>query len=399
MISANKQAGLQEMVSAAIITLYVVLIEVSILTVVTANKELKDRMEKRGISVSPLMILWDIGKVPRVRKLTERKLTKQIFLIAGLINFAALLGLLYWQVLPSMYNIFNAWVSGGREVSSPFIPVIPGLTISVESFLYILLALSAGVALHEFFHALAAYSVKWRVEAWGVGLFLIFPLAYVKPSEEDYNRASLKAKATVLTAGVLANTILFLIAVPLLPLISSQLTLAPTIIKVVNTTPSLPAVRAGIPAPSVILSVNKTSMRSIYDFIKMLKPYQNRTVVLNLRLVPGKIINGRIYFNVSDARNYLVVKPAWGKIGIYLEDIPTYKTSPVSIAGVKFLYWFEVINISLGLINAAPLYISDGGRLISDIFKGRYRFINHLIQGGTAVAITVLLVIGLLRFI
>ena len=386
------------MVSAAMVTLYLVLAEIMVLTMISTNKELKDKLEKKGISISPFMVLADVGKVPRVRKLTQSKLTRRIFLIAGLINFAALLVLLYWQVLPSLYNIFNTWVHGGRQVSSPFIPVIPGLTISIESFLYILIALSIGVAFHEFFHALAAYSVNWRVEAWGIGLFLIFPLAYVKPSEDDYSKASIKAKATVLTAGVLANTILFLIAVPLLPLVSSQLSLAPTIIGIVNTTPSLPAVKAGIQAPSVILSVNDTRVNSIYDFLKILKVYPNKTVFLDLKLAWGKVINGRIYFNASRAKDYIVVKPARGKIGIYLEDIPTYKTNPLTIAGVKFLYWFEIINISLGLINAAPLYISDGGRLISDAFKGKYNFLNHLIQGGTAVAITVLLVIGLIMF-
>ena len=386
------------MVSVAMITLYAVLTEIMVLTLISTNKELKDKLGKKGITVSPFMILWDVGKVPRVKKLTESKLTRQVFLIAGLLNFAALLGLLYWQVLPSLYNIFNVWISGRGQVSSPFVPVIPGLTISIESFIYILLALSIGVAFHEFFHALAAYSVNWRVEAWGVGIFLIFPLAYVKPSEEDYSKASIKAKATVLTAGVLANTILFLIAVPLLPLVTSQLSLAPTIIEVANTTPPPPAVKAGIQAPSVILSVNGTSVKSIYDFINLLKEYSNRTVVLDLKLTPGRIVNGRVYFNTSGATNYLVVKPAGGKIGIYLEDIPTYRTSSLTIAGVKFLYWFEIINISLGLINAAPLYISDGGRLISDAFGEKYSILNHLVQGGTAVAITALLIIGLIRF-
>jgi len=386
------------MVSAAIVTLYAVLAEIMILSLISANKELKNRLEKKGITVSPFMVLWDVGKVPKVKRLTESRFSRQIFFIAGLINFVALLGLLYWQVLPSLYNILNVWISGRGEVSSPFVPVIPGLTISVESFFYILLALSIGVAFHEFFHALAAYSVNWRVEAWGVGLFLIFPLAYVKPSEEDYNKASIRAKATVLTAGVLANTILFLIAVPLLPMVSSQLSLAPTIIDVVNTTPPLPAVKAGITAPSVILSVNGTSVKSIYDFINLLKEYSNKTVVLDLKLTPGRIVNGKIYFNTSQATNYFVVKPAGGKIGIYLEDIPTYKTNSLAIAAVKFLYWFEIINISLGLINAAPLYISDGGRLISDALGEKHSMFNHLIQGGTVVAIATLLLIGFIRF-
>jgi hypothetical protein len=386
------------MVSFAQALLYAVILEVGIFTWLSTDKSLKEKLERKGISVSPLMLMIDVGKVPRLKKITSSSITKRFFFGAGLINFIALLALFYWQVLPSLYHIFYTLIYGVGEATSPFVPVIPGVTIGLDAFPYIIITLAIGVAAHEFFHALAAYSVGWRVDAWGVGLLLIFPLAYVKPNEDDYKRADIKAKATVLTAGVLANTVLFLIAIPLLPAIASQISTAPTIVGLMNSSPQLPAVRAGIHAPSVILSVNETKIKTINEFIHLLQPYKNFTILVRLKLAPAKIINGMVLYDPSKAVTYTLVKPSGSMIGIYLQDLPVYGTNPTAIEGVRFTYWLEIINISLGLINAAPLYISDGGRLISELLKGKPGYLNHLIQGGTLIAIAILATVGFLNF-
>ncbi len=386
------------MISFAQALLYIVILEVVVFTWLSTDKSLKDKLEAKGISISPLMLMVDVGRVPRLKKITSSPITKTLFFSAGLINFVALLALFYWQVLPSLYHIFYTLIYGVGEATSPFVPVIPGVTIGLDAFPYILITLALGVAVHEFFHALAAYSVGWRVDAWGIGILLIFPLAYVKPNEDDYNRADLKAKATVLTAGVLANTLLFLLAVPLLPAIASQISTAPTIVGIMSNSPQLPAVKAGIHAPSVIISVNETQVKTISEFIHILQPYRNATVLIKLKLVPAKIVNGQVLYNASNAVTYTIVKPSGSMIGIYLQDLPVYGTNPLAIEGVRFTYWLEIINISLGLINAAPLYISDGGRLISELLKGKPGYLNHLIQGGTLIAIAILATVGFLNF-
>ncbi len=386
------------MVDAAHIMLYAVIGEIVVLTLLSSDKRLKEKLEARGVAISPFVIMVDVGKVPRLRRVTSSRITRAFFLIAGLINFAALLILLYWQVLPSLYGVIHSAVSGAGKVSSPFVPVIPGLTISLDVFPYILIALSIGVALHEFFHALAAYAVGWRVDAWGVGLFLIFPLAYVKPSEEDYRASSLKAKATVLSAGVLANTVLFLLSMPFLPLAAAHIATAPTIVGLMNTSQELPALKAGIKPPLVILSVNDTHVSSVYQFIDLLIPYRNKTVLIYLRASEATLKNGEVLFDPNSSHIYVIRKPAGSMIGVYLQDIPVYGTSQLAIEVSKFLYWMGIVNISLGIINAAPLYISDGGRLISEVLKGR-RVLNHIVQGGSVIAIVMLLAVGLMKFI
>lgn len=380
--------------------LAIIAAELVIFATVASNKERYERLQARGITISPFIILIDMGKVPRLRKLTESPITKKLLFILGLINFVVLIGLFYWQVLPSLYNIFKTIVYGVGQATSPFVPVIPGITINIQAFLYIIMALSIGVAAHELFHAIAAYAVGWRVEAWGVGLFLIFPVAYVKPSEEDFQKSSLKSKTTVLTAGVLANTLLFLIALPLLPAVTAQITTVPVIVGVDTSSPNTPAVVAGIEAPAVIISINDTRINSVNDLHQYLGPLMNKTVVLDFKLVPAQIIGETVFYNTSNVTVYRVLKPAGSLIGIYISDLPTADTNPLAIHAARFIYWLELVNISLGLINAAPLYISDGGRLLSELVKEKaHPVVNHVIQGGTVLAIVVLLVVGLIRFI
>ena len=58
-------------------------------------------------------------------------------------------------------------------------------------------------------------------------------------------------------------------------------------------------------------------------------------------------------------------------------------------------YTMAWINLSLAFINMAPLYITDGGRLVSD-FLERYRWgriANHAIQLGTLAVFLSLLTI------
>ena len=385
---------------AYVVMIAIIVAEIAASLAVMLRPSTAERLKKRGVSVMPLMILVDMGKVPRFKRLSESRAFKVGVLIAGLVNFAVVLALFYWQVLPAMYRIISSlFIRGAAQASSPFVPIIPGVTIGLKSFLYILLALSVGVAAHELMHAIVAYAEGWRVEAWGVGIFIIFPLAYVRPSEEDFERASLKAKAAVLTAGVLANTILFLIAMGLMPMVSAQITTELTVVSLVSN-PDAPAVKAGLPAPSIIVSINGTKVDSIQKLQQFLAPIYPKNVTLVMAVIKAEIIGGEIVKPMENHTEVFIIhKPANEKLGIYIADLPSWRTPALALYSAKFLFWLSIVNISLSMINAAPLYISDGGRLISEALKGRApAWVNHLIQGGTVVATIVLLIIGLLRF-
>ncbi len=389
------------MIGGAYLAIFaVLLVEVMLFALVMSRPDISKKLSSKGVTVTPFMILVDMGRVPRFRRLSESRGFKVAALIAGLVNFAGMLAVFYWQVLPALYRIVSGFiVTGTPHARSPFIPVIPGVTIGIQSFIYILMALSLGIAFHELMHALVAYAQGWRVEAWGVGLLLIFPLAYVRPSEEDFRKAPLKAKAAVLTAGILANTILFLIAMGATPLVTSQISTSVTIVSLIKNESS-PAVKAGLPAPSILVSINGTKITSIYELQRYLAPIYPRNVTLIMRVIKAEVIGGMVKPVEKSPETYVIHKPAGSKIGIYVTQLPSWGTPPAMLYLARFLFWLSIVNISLSMINAAPLYISDGGRLVTEALRGRAPpWVNHLIQGGTAASMVILLIVGLTNVI
>jgi len=377
----------------------IIIAEVLSYLVISTNMSLRERLARKGISVYPFMYLIDLGKMPKFKvKPKFSNVLSLLLLVFGVANFVFLLYIFYQTLLPYVIMLIKGLVIGA-QVSSPFIPIVPGITVSINQFIYIILALSIGVALHEIFHAFAAYLNGWRVESWGIGLFLIFPLAYVRPSEEDYKKSSIKSKAIVLSAGVLANTILFLIAMALMPVAFASIQTAVVIISVERNA-TAPAFKAGIPYPSIIVSINNSKVGSIDDLRNMLMKYRNNSVTYVIGIMKAEIV-GDVVKPVSNISYYIVHKPKgrW-RLGIIITELPLATTSPFTIALARFLYWFYIVNISLAIINAAPLYITDGGKLISEVLsRVKLNVLNHLVQGLTAVFVAIFLLIGLMRFI
>jgi len=377
----------------------IIIAEVLSYLVISTNVSLRERLARKGISVYPFMYLIDLGKMPKFKvKPKFSNVISLLLLIFGVANFVFLLYIFYQTLLPYVIILIRGLVVGA-QVSSPFIPIVPGITVSINQFIYIILALSIGVALHEIFHAFAAYLNGWRVESWGIGLFLIFPLAYVRPSEEDYKKSSIKSKAIVLSAGVLANTILFLIAMALMPVAFASIQTAVVIISVERNA-TAPAFKAGIPYPSIIVSINGSKVSSIDDLRNILMKYRNNSVTYVIGIMKARMV-GDVVKPVSNISYYIVHKPKgrW-RLGIIITEMPLATTSPFTIALARFLYWFYIVNISLAIINAAPLYVTDGGKLISEVLsRVKLNVLNHLIQGLTAVFVAIFLLIGLMRFI
>ena len=385
------------MVHQVLIT--IIIAEVLSYLVISTNMSLRERLARKGVSVYPFMYLIDLGKIPKFKvKSKFSNVLSLLLLVFGVANFVFLLYIFYQTLLPYVIMLIKGLVVGA-QVSSPFIPIVPGITVSVNQFIYIILALSIGVALHEIFHAFAAYLNGWRVESWGIGLFLIFPLAYVRPSEEDYKKSGIKSKAIVLSAGVLANTILFLIAMALMPVAFASIQTAVVIVSVERNA-TAPAFKAGIPYPSIIVSVNNSKVSSIDDLRNMLMKYRNISVTYVMGIMKAEIV-GDVVKPTSNISYYIVHKPKgrW-RLGIIISEMPLATTSPLTIALARFLYWFYVVNISLAIINAAPLYVTDGGKLISEVLsRVKLNLLNHLVQGLTAAFVAIFLLIGLMRFI
>jgi membrane-associated protease RseP (regulator of RpoE activity) len=376
-----------------------VLIEVGIYIISRISIEVKELLRKLRLNPYPFAILLDLGKEPRL-KVGGGRVFKTLLLLAGIINFVLLLGLFYYTLLPAAISLISSTVAGEAKAESPFVPVVPGVTVSLTTIPYILLAASIAIAAHELMHAVAAFLDRVPVESWGIGIFIIFPLAYVKVNEEVFSKTLLRVKARILSAGVLANALLALLAIAIMPAVTAGLSTQVVIMDVVSDDPNAPAAKAGLPVPSIINAINGTSINSVYDLKRVLKQYENDTVVLALELTPA-VIDDEIVKPIDDTSVYYVNKPAgrW-RLGIYVGELFSATTPRQSIMLGRFLFWFYIVNISLGVFNAAPLYITDGGRLISEILsKYGLGSLNNVVQSGTVLFTVILLLLGFMRFI
>ena len=217
--------------------------------------------------------------------------------------------------------------------------------------------------------------------------------------EERLTQASLRSKVRIFSAGILANTLLFLLAIACIQPVVAQINTAVVVIGL-SEDQNAPAVRAGLPTPCILVSINDTPIKSINDLREVLSRYKYENTTLILQIVPAEV-EGEVVKATSGAKYFKVFKESGrDKLGIYVTELPTAETSPYALHLGRFLYWLQIVNISLAMLNAAPLYITDGARIITELLR-RYNLehFNKLVQSFTVAFTVALLLIGLMRFI
>lgn len=365
----------------------------------------KDIFEKRNIGVYPFIIFW---KRPSAKRLSG--VGRGIRLLINAYAFIGIAVLIY-----SMFIFYNLVINFGlveiirkvavgnvTQVKSPLVPVVPGVTIPFREFIYIGLGIAIGVVVHELGHALVLLHEGIRLTGWGFGVFIIFPFAFVEPAEDEFKKSRLISKLKVLSSGVLNNAILaVLLAMLIMPPLATSLA-GYSVVTITSTMPGSPADRAGIPTPSIILTINDTSVKDIDELRSYLMPYVNKSVTFNMTLI---LPNGSI-------GNYLIRKLSnESLLGIYItQDVKELINAggryivkdPPQLPLFRLAFWTYIVNYSLAIINAAPLIVTDGAQYINELLKkflgeDRGGKVSNAIQIFTVALTIILLIIGLLR--
>lgn len=89
---------------------------------------------------------------------------------------------------------------------------IPGVNdfLPVAATAYIILALVIATGAHELAHGITMRAADVTIEEVGIATILVIPMAaYVLPDEEEFDNASVRSRARILSAGVFANLIVF----------------------------------------------------------------------------------------------------------------------------------------------------------------------------------------------
>lgn len=328
----------------------------------------------------------------------------------------AITGLAIFLILGSLMIMFGDAQAreGIRGVGPAANLLIPGFNPYLP-ITYGLAALVITIIIHEAGHGVVARVHNIRVDSTGIVLFLGIPIgAFVNIERDELNRATLKQKSAVLTAGPLNNMILaaaclfgiYFVVSTLVPLPSDPN--APQFgVTVISVNSGSLAQSAGIEDGSVIQYIAGQQITSLDDLSENLRRNLGNTVEITWINDAGDTIARQVTLPQA-------VEPGRGTLGVSVtplsqnpqEILDTYKNqftrNPLAILlpptfqqgfvpfsdlnapkytstvfGDSFapvanmLFWLWFINFNVGIFNALPLGPLDGGQLYGALIENK----------------------------
>lgn len=303
--------------------------------------------------------------------------------------------LFYLVFVPGMIRFIKDFISYSTgvatEAPAPVVIPIPLLFKFTNLLPYLLIAISVAVIIHELAHAIVALREGVSVRSWGIGMVFLIPVAFVELKDEEFNIATPNAKLNILSAGIFANalssivfwviTIAILLATPqILGTPVQTVTITGIDCSICNTT-LCPAQVAGLETDTIIKSINSTRIESAYHLQLVLKNVSiGSNIIMHTCNYAGECRNISLLLSAGRREN-----PLQPCIGIRFDDATVFVRNSRMFA----IPWFEkvlltldmlfVINLSLFVINAIPIFITDGSLFLRQI-PFRHVFINKMIS-------------------
>ncbi|MHA1220441.1 MAG: site-2 protease family protein [Candidatus Heimdallarchaeota archaeon] len=318
--------------------------------------------ERFGWTLGPLFLLM---RTKRFNKFLTRVATKhaRFWRIVG--NVSIFFGFI------SMFAAFGALLYSLIQVFMPSSPIqgptvgfiIPGVTISFKTALYLIIPIILTMFPHEFAHGVVSRADNVEIKSTGFALFAIFFGAFVEPDEKDMIKSSFATRMRTYAAGMFPNLILGLLTIPLIifaPNILSPFYHPPDGILIQEVIDDTPADRAGLARGMAIFDVNNTHIYTQTNFsIYMNATKMDNVIILN---TTDGMFTVRLSLNPDNNRT--------GYLGIY--SIP-YQEPKSGIAWKFFpsvfqqqLLWLLVVTLGSVLFNALPIpFLLDGDKLLS----------------------------------
>ncbi len=308
----------------------------------------REAFESRGIEVQAPVLIWRLAKsFGRIESAAGSRAVRILSLLGVTLTLLAMF-LYYFQIGgTALGKLMGTLPREARTVQL----VIPGITITGESLVYFIAAASVAIVLHELAHAVVAVNEGLKLKSAGLALFAVFPAAFVEPDEEEFNRAPRSTRIKVLSAGSAVNLVLAFIGLFLV----SYMVSAPGGFMVTQVEPGSPARQAGFVPGMVIVEVNGTRIDSLGTLKSLIPPYEEA------------VLNVTVEYEGS-RRSLLVYKPAnRTTIGVYLKPMGTVLSGlPQEWYDnlLQLVLWFHGINFGIAIVNAAPLFITDGAKIL-----------------------------------
>lgn len=326
--------------------------------------------------------------------------------------------LFYTMLLPKIVKSISDFISYvlGATTSTPAPVVVPiPLLFKSTGILpyplpYLLISIVVAVILHELAHAIVALKEGVSIKSWGVGLVLLIPIAFVELDDSELDTVQTKSKLNIISAGVFANAlasvILIITAITATYMVTQiygtpiqAVSIAGVDCSICNTS-LCPAMVSGIEPNMVIESVNNTRIESLGHLLAILRNVSLGSN-MSIRICDYSGVCRDITLSLTAHRKDLPSTPC---IGVVFTTVTAFmRDSRIFIAR-----WFEelvffmdsmiTINFSLFVLNAIPLFITDGSLFLKYLLRGHRnanRFVSlNIIDTVNALVIILAIVIS-----
>ncbi|MFP3080957.1 MAG: site-2 protease family protein [Acidilobus sp.] len=319
------------------------------------------RRSVKGLTLYPFLLIYRLGYARGPLPPGAKAKLAKVYGVASLA--AAAFAMAYFYFVSGSLFLQRYVVGSSQAAQEGFVPIIPGVTVSLGEFMFILIAIGVAVVVHELSHAVVSRALGVPVKDAGFLLMAFVPAAFVEPEEGLLKSAPLRSRVMIYAAGIASNVALgFLFGYALAavtPLLASGMT-------IVSVSPNSPAYAAGLIPGMKIAAIDGIPVRTLTQGLQVLKSVgaESNATAVNVTLTV-------LYRGVE--RSIAVFKPV-GVSHLGIEVTPVYKMGWL----VELITALYVVNMGLALINAAPFAFplpgfgieSDGGQMLRDALTG-----------------------------
>jgi len=321
-------------------------------------------LEKYGVDVTPFYLIYRTKRFNNaLDKIAVR--FKRFWLVALNISVIFAFGLMTYAIYMVTINLANFIYLPKK--AGPIVPLVPLITISVDSLPYFVIASAIIILTHEAAHSIASRLENVEVKSSGILFFIVLFGAFVEPNEKQLKKSNFKSKTRVYAAGSLANLVVAVFAIIIIMNFSLMISPFYTSNGVILTQVGVggPAYKAGLQANDVILEINSTSIATVEQFTSYIS-----------KVNPGNLLKLNVFFHNGSAGTVIVKtsqlpgnssRAAMG-INIFDNYLPKATWLPQQVPFYIYLQlsWIWLLAISVAIFNMLPIYPLDGdGFLIS----------------------------------